>query len=140
MAQGNETSSTSCPELNWSLSLCVVKYLRRDHIISHIPEPRLHVRRVGEGETFHFGGDAADDRVCLLVGLLHHTHIPAGSQQQGDKFSFFSKCEQTPTQHSVPPHPRCVTHPTTYSTTSSWMNLNTHPTLMFGITRVFGVS
>ncbi len=56
-------------------------YLRWDHIISHVPELGVHVRCVGESKSFHFGGDGADDRVCLLVGLLHHTHIPAGLQR-----------------------------------------------------------
>lgn len=53
-------------------------YLRWDNIISNIPKSGVHVRRVGEGKTFHFGGDGTDDRVFLLVGLPHHTHIPAG--------------------------------------------------------------
>lgn len=58
----------------------LLKYLRWDNVISHVPEPGVHVGGVGEGETFHFGGDSADDRVSLLVGLLHHTHIPVAWQ------------------------------------------------------------
>lgn len=54
-----------------------LEYLRRDDIIGHIPKPGVRVRRVGEGEAFDLGGDAADDRVRLLVGLLHHAHVPA---------------------------------------------------------------
>lgn len=62
---------------------CMFQYLRRDNVISHIPKTRLRVRCVGESETFHFRGDGADDSICILVGLLHHTHIPtAGSQKR----------------------------------------------------------
>lgn len=52
-------------------------HLRRDDVIRHVPEPGLHVRRVGEREAFDFGGDGADDRVVLLVGLPHHANVPA---------------------------------------------------------------
>lgn len=51
------------------------RYLRGDHIISHIPETMVQVRRVGEGIASHLGGDNTDHGVCLLVGLLHYTHI-----------------------------------------------------------------
>ena len=56
-------------------------HLGRDDIVCHVPDPGLHVRGVGEGEAFDFGGDGADDRVVLLVGLPHHADVPATAQK-----------------------------------------------------------
>lgn len=103
-------------------------HLRRDDIICHVPEPGLHVRSVGEGEAFHFGGDGADDRIVLLVGLPHHANVPATTRR--------SEAAAIPTVS--PPH--SFTYPTTYSRMRIWMNLNTHPTRMLGMTSVFDVS
>lgn len=56
-------------------------YLGWHNKISHVPKPWFHIRYVGEGKTFDFGGESTDDRVCVLVALTHHTHIPACVQQ-----------------------------------------------------------
>ena len=61
---------------------CMFKYLWGEDIFSHIPKMTVDVRCVSVGETFDFGGDAADDSVCFLVGFLHHTHIPTTGLQQ----------------------------------------------------------
>lgn len=71
-------------EFRWRV-ITFNKYLWWDNIISHVPKSGVHVRGVGIGKAFHFGGDTTEDRVCLLVGLLHHTHIPAGLQQYAIK-------------------------------------------------------
>lgn len=125
---------------------CTFQYLRRDNVISHIPKTRLRVRCVGESETFHFRGDGADDSICILVGLLHHTHIPTAGLQKclsltvQAKTSFHNPHITTSPTNQSPPLILLGTYPTTYITTKNWVNLNTNPTPKLGITSVFGVS
>lgn len=84
-------------------------HLRRDDIICHVPESVPYVRSVGECEAFHFGGDGADDRIVLLVGLPHHANVPATTGKMSAA--------------ALRPHPRVtalLTRPHTAGWESGW--------------------